>query len=327
MPRPVLFLAWVRHHGRTETLANALGAEPVFMGIGTTGNRWSAPIRQVTQAFLTVSLLLRRRPRALIVQAPPALLLAVAGAYGILARRPVVADAHTSAVVLATGTVNPSVRLLWGMFRAVIVHNTALAEIARSRARTSVLVLHNPPIVPSAEPGAAHEPTERFRVVYPCSWYADEPLEEVVEAARLAPEIEVVLTGRKRRDLAIPANVTLTGYVSDADYQQLIAGADALLALTTRELAMQQAGYEALAHGIPLVASDSAVLREYFEDAAVFTANRGEDLARALREARNRAPELRSAMARLAARRRAEFELTAENIGGLLGLRQPDDGA
>ena len=62
---------------------------------------------------------------------------------------------------------------------------------------------------------------------------------------------------------------------------------------------MQQAGYEAMAYGRPLVTSDSTVLREYFGPAARYTGPDADSIAEALSDAITRAPEFHASMVSL----------------------------
>jgi glycosyltransferase involved in cell wall biosynthesis len=133
-------------------------------------------------------------------------------------------------------------------------------------------------------------------------------MEAVLGAARLVPDVEVVITGRPTADHAVPANVRLTGFVDDDTYDALLAGADVVLALTTRSLTMQRAGYEAAAHGRPLVASDTDVLREFFTGGTVFAPPTAEGLAAAITDALERADELAAEMVELRDRRVIEDE-------------------
>jgi len=54
--------------------------------------------------------------------------------------------------------------------------------------------------------------------------------------------------------------------LDDDKYWELLAGADFIIALTTREYTLLSAGYEALALEKPLLISDTNTLREYFQE-------------------------------------------------------------
>ncbi|QZT58424.1 hypothetical protein JN084_07470 [Mycolicibacterium austroafricanum] len=67
-----------------------------------------------------------------------------------------------------------------------------------------------------------------------------------------------------------PPNVLFPGYVSRDEYLKLRTDAGAILALTSQEMTMQSAGYEALADATPLVTSPRRVLERFFGEAAVY---------------------------------------------------------
>jgi glycosyltransferase involved in cell wall biosynthesis len=252
------------------------------------------PVRYARQAAQTVALLRRRRPRVLLVMGPPLTFVALAR---LLHRGPLVLDAHTGAV-LRDDRVRSS--FLWLARRAdvVVVASEALADRLAGEGAVRALPVHDP--VPPVAAGATSSSTT---VVFPAGWRSDEPLEALLGAARLVPDVEVVITGRHRGPQDIPANVRLTGFVADDDYERLLAGAGAVLALTTRPFTMQRAGYEAMAHGRPLVASDTDVLREFFTGGAVFAQPTAASLAGAITDALARRDELADEMVALRARR------------------------
>ena len=130
-------------------------------------------------------------------------------------------------------------------------------------------MLHDPP----ADPGAARERmVGAEHVLVPFSYSPDEPLGPILAAAAARPGQRFLVTGRvpPGLDAAPPPNVTLTDFVSDADYERLLATAAVVCCLTVNDNTMQRGGYEALAWHKPLVTSDRAVLRDYFGDAAVY---------------------------------------------------------
>jgi glycosyltransferase involved in cell wall biosynthesis len=300
-----LFVSWVRHHGRSAVLADQLGMDAAFVAVGRSGNRWTVPVRYVRQTVQTVALLRRRRPPVLVVMGPPMALVALAV---VLHRGVLVLDAHTGAV-LRNDRVRPLFLRLARRADVVVVASEALATRLERDHGLHALTVHDPiPASVSTRPldAGAESTQKRGVVVFPASWHADEPIDAVLGAARLLPDVEVVITGRPPVGLAAPDNIRLTGFVDDAEYGALLASADAVLALTTRALTMQRAGYEAAAHGRPLVASDTEVLREFFTGGAVFAPPTAPGLAAAIEEALVRGDELAAEMAALRERRIVE---------------------
>ena len=319
-----VFLSWVRSHRRSSDLADLLGAEAVFIQRGRPGRPWTAPARHLLQAALTVRLLRRRRPDLVYVMAPPALA-PVAARLALGRRSRVVVDAHGKAVRrIGSDRIRLSFRLLARLADAVLVTNEH--EAARVRAVTEhVHVLHDPiPPEEPANPPAAGRPA----VVFPASWEVDEPLDAVVTAARLVPGADWLITGRARRELRdVPPNLRCTGWLSDREYAELLAGASVVLALTTRDDTMQRAGYDAAALGIPLVASDTAALRSFFGDAAAYTEPTGEAIATAVWTAIDDGDDRRVAMRSLADRYRRDQDRVAEELVARLSKSSPPAGS
>ena len=258
----------------------------MFVAVGRSGNRWTVPLRYLVQAVQTVRYLGRARPAVVLAMAPP---FALPLLCRVVHRGVLVLDAHTGAV-LRGGRVRRS--FVWLARRAdiVVVASESLRDRLVEDTGIHALAVHDPLPTGSGDlstPETASRGHQNGggRVVYPAGWRSDEPVEAVLDAARRLPSVSFAITGRPPAGLAVPANVRLTGFLADDEYDELVRGADVVLALTTRSLTMQRAGYEALAHGRPLVASDTDVLREFFTRGTVFAAPTGESLAAAVEQA------------------------------------------
>ena len=104
-------------------------------------------------------------------------------------------------------------------------------------------------------------------MVFVCTYQADEPFREVIEAGRLLPEsVQTYVTGNHTQVPhlpEIPSNVHLTGFLPDHDYEEaLLNRADVVVDLTSMEDCLVCGGYEAVAIGKPLVTSDTAAFEE-----------------------------------------------------------------
>jgi hypothetical protein len=143
---------------------------------------------------------------------------------------------------------------------------TGATLIAR---RPRVVVVTNPPV-----PAAL------------VTWFWARLVGAVLEAARLVPEIDLLLTGDPnvcadalRRDA--PGNVTFVGFLGPADYHEAVVDADAVLTLTTEPASVMRAAYEAVYARRPLVLSDWPASRALFP-AAVHVLHTPEALAEGL---------------------------------------------
>jgi hypothetical protein len=291
-----LFVSWVPHHGRSEDLARDLGAECEFVAVGRLRNRKTAPFRYAWQSLATAWLLLLRRPRVLLVMAPPAPLVGLGLLWSTITGAKLVVDCHSKAVLG-----RPLSARLASHADLVLVTLPELATGFRH-----VLAVHDPPA--TASEAARHD-----ELVFPASWAPDEPIEELLAAARALPDVRFAITGQAPTGLEVPGNVRLTGRLPQAQYLALVAGAPLVLALTDRESTMQRAAYEAVAAGRPVIASDTRALRDYLGDAAVYG-----DLTVAVRLGLDKLPELEAAVVRLRQRIHREHSSSLRAIASAL---------
>jgi glycosyltransferase involved in cell wall biosynthesis len=307
MGRPLsnspLFVSWMEYHGRSEGLARKLGATSLYFG-STRG----AAVRYLRYSVSTFVELLRRRPTAVLVMQPPIVALFPVLIYSWIFSARIAADLHTG--VFYDPKWRWGARLTLRLLRRrdiAIVTNEHLAALCRG-GRAQVLVLHDLIEDLESEPRQelCDDLLEKLRhaayALVPVCYEYDEPIEEVLEAARRTPAVQFVLTGRPPADLPAraPANVVFTGYVSNEEYWSLVVGAGCILALTIEEDTMQRAGYEALCFGKSAVVSPTVVLREYFGDAVCYASPEAESIAQATTKAiqerekfQNRARSLR----------------------------------
>lgn len=139
-----------------------------------------------------------------------------------------------------------------------------------------------PDPIPAISSSAMNETSNRS-VVFVCSFDDDEPVSEIFGAAEALGSIgEVYITGKadsvvneRSEDLS---RVTLTGFLPEEEYNELIGRAACIVSCTTEEGCLQSSGYEALAVETPFVTSATRALRDYFKDAAVFVDNESKSI-------------------------------------------------
>jgi glycosyltransferase involved in cell wall biosynthesis len=136
-------------------------------------------------------------------------------------------------------------------------------------------------------------------ILSPCSFNRDEPIDVILAAARLVPEITFVLTGNAERaqgihDLSdIPPNVKLPGFLPKAEFDSLLCSTDALLGLTTLDGIQLSVANEAVGAGKPMVISDTKLLKKLFYKGATYVDSLDpESLAQGCKEALSKKNEL-----------------------------------
>ena len=71
MRSPLLYIAWTHVGGRSAEIAASLGGEARNVYFPSLKSGWRVPLRYVLSAVVTVALLVRHRPRSVIVTNPP----------------------------------------------------------------------------------------------------------------------------------------------------------------------------------------------------------------------------------------------------------------
>ena len=269
-----LVVAWMPVSRRSDTIAARLGLERLVLGRRGFRRPWTAPLAYPLLAARTIGAIVARRPRAVVVVAPPfvAPLVVLPVARVVGAR--VAIDIHTGALLDRRWRWSAPI-LAWVCRRADAAIVTLPSLAARLAARgVDALVIPDPLpdlagadapqgglVAPAAE-GPGEEPGE---VVAVCGWGDDEPIEALVAAAS-GRAWRLVLTGRPTRPVDLPPNVRLTGFLDDEGYVRRLASAAAVVVLTTRDDTLLSGAWEAIALGLPLVLSDTVALRSTFGD-------------------------------------------------------------
>lgn len=317
-----IFISWIRHHGRSAGLAEALGIDSYYV----TGGTGPAPVRYLRAWRDTARILRQRKPQAVVVMQPPVIaLLSVAITTPHVTR--ILGDLHTG--VFTDPKWKWALRLTMRILRnrgVAIVTGTELAMRA-SRYGVEALEMHD--IITSVSVTEGEPDSDvvtgllsRDYALVPLAYAFDEPLEELIQAARNHQEITWVLTGRPPQSVrdAAPENVVFPGFVTNEDYGRLVANATVMVALTTQEDTMQRVGYEAIGSGIALVISDTKVLRDFFDDSVLYVnptaTSIGEQVSSAVAHADRMAARIVSRKSIVLAQQSAQLERLRETIRG-----------
>jgi glycosyltransferase involved in cell wall biosynthesis len=283
-------------NGRPDEIAAALGGEARCFYDLRISRKALVPARYALSALRTILYLAIRRPRALIVTNPPIFPAIIAYPYARLARVPLLLDSHPDAF-RSEGVHSRFLRIhawLARRARATLVTSDNLSRRVESWGGRAIIVHEAPPErverVPAGMPS-------RPLVLVLGSLSVDEPVDDVLEAARHLPEVDFEVTGDTTRcppDLvaSAPDNVVLLGYLGARDYARALQRASIVVVLTRwLEWAVPRSAYDAVYASRPLVLSASPILRELFPY-AVHVGNSAESVAAGIREAIARHEEL-----------------------------------
>jgi len=296
LARPkVSFIAWAEDAGRAHEVARALGGEACTLYRLRIVWKPLVPLRYLLNAISTCCYLLSRRPRAVIVTNPPIFPGLIALPYCIATKAPLLLDSHPSAFGDAPMAKQVASVHAWLARRTATTMVTVpeLAEIVTAWGGRADIVHEAPPAHRAAP---AHPLSGRPRILYIGRFAGDEPTAEVVEAARLVPEADVLITGDVRKCPAplrksAPANVIFTGFLKGDDYDRALEQADAIMVLTRHPLAVNRGAYEAVYFERPLIISDLPAMTPLFPY-ATSVSNDSAGIARGIQSAIERHPEL-----------------------------------
>lgn len=281
-------ISWISHHRRSAELGIGLGLEAYFVR----GTKNNILLRYLQQWLETRKILTSVNPFVVLVMQPPPIALLCVALHTNSNRTAIIGDLHTGAFDDPRWRWSTNLVLKILKTRGfAIVPNKELAHrcsdfgLEVHVCHGLIVNLKNGGVEASRE--TAIQRTARAQVLVPLTYSFDEPVREILDAASDTPEIDWTLTGAAPTDVRLnsPANVRFSGFVSKDEYQTLRQQADVIVALTTLESTMQSAGYEALAAATPLVTSPSRVLREYFEDSAIYASADAHHIAASVREA------------------------------------------
>ena len=268
---------------RSATIATRLGFDLLLIGRRGFRSPWTAPIEYPISAIRTAAFLIRRRPGAIIVVAPPFVAPLVVAPLAAMLRAPFAIDIHTGA--LRDRRWRWSIGLLRRLGRLAAASVVTLPSLEYDLETPGLRIIVAPDPLPDLRLG--NEPEPRLRVDAPvvvgiCGWGDDEPIDALVASAEGQPWT-MVLTGKPRRPIRLPSNVLLSGFLATQEYVQLLARADVVVVLTTRDDTLLSGGWEALALGRPLVVSGTRALREAFGDSLLYAGDDAPSIAGAVK--------------------------------------------
>jgi glycosyltransferase involved in cell wall biosynthesis len=200
-----------------------------------------------------------------------------------------------------------------------LVHNEGLVPLAFELGIRHLVMEMAVPEPAQVEPESLQHPA----VAVVCGYGRDEPLAELLGAARSLPDVTFYLSGNCPGTPPRAKNLVLTGFRTEPDYWRLLKGCDAVVVLTTRESTILSGAYEGLAAGKPLVLSRTATLEQAFARGAVLVENRPDGIAAGIRQALGRAGDLAAQGHVLAAEKRRIWDRQFRAFQRILAEARP----
>jgi len=267
--------------------------------------------RYVYYIYKTFWILIVNRPQVVFVQNPSIFLAFVVCFLKKMFECKIVIDRHSNFKLDKV----TSPWLKWRLFHWIskytlsraditIVTNDFLKDVVNDMGGEGFVLQDKLPKMPLAKPVQLEG---SVNIVVISTFSDDEPIDAVFEAAEELPaDWFVHVTGKykgkeKFAELVkqCPANVILTGFVSENKYQSLLLSVDVVVVLTTEENLLTCGAYEAISLGKALVLSDTKALRYYFRYGVIYSQNIPDALRKNITEAVQRKEQLEADILRL----------------------------
>lgn len=305
------FIAWTSRNGRSQEIAAALGARAVSVCPTFLEGKRLVLFRYSYCAIATVAHLAIKRPKVIVMTIPPTVAGLLIALHTIPTRTHLILDSHPTAFGAKENKLSQILLPLhkWLAKKALCTfvttdHWVKVVEQWGGKA----IVVHE---APSTERviGPKESTNDIFKVLFVGNFASDEPIDQLITAARLLPEVDFSIAGdikRMPQHLADqkPSNVSFIGYLRGSDYQRALAESDVVIALTTESTSVMRAAYEAIYALRPLISSDTEAMKELFPE-AIFVENKSEHIAAGIRKAREKHQ-------RLLMQTKAAFDLQTE---------------
>jgi glycosyltransferase involved in cell wall biosynthesis len=293
MENAILYLVWYSHARRAETLSKELQARLVFIYEPRLKGFLLNFFRYLAQWWKTWRLLERERPAFVIVQSPPVfapLCVAIWCKLRGRKRTAYILDCHPGTFYDQSWTwALPLLRWLARGAVTSLLCNEKAGEYMEKWQAGSIFLPDGLPDLSSTSSEIGSEGERRVAVV--CSMHNDEPIIELLAAARMVPEVTFYLTGDiKRADQettrhihARPANVTLTGFLRGSTYNSLLHNVDGVVVLSCLPTTLCCGAFEALSLAKPTILSDMPEQRKWFASGFLMVENTPEEIALAIK--------------------------------------------
>jgi glycosyltransferase involved in cell wall biosynthesis len=323
----IVSIDWRPNNRRAKSLAKDLGAK-LYLAPNILRKRIYAPIRYVCLVLWTISLLVRNRPKVVIASSPPPFIPIIVLAYAMVFNCKYIVDACHLATMGYWSKIPFGFwfnKMVMNKGLITLVHNENIKKLTDKQGiRTIVLETK----VPQLRTMEKKHIDDNFTVMVPCSFDPDEPIEEIFRAADTMSETKFFITGNysrlnKKIYQTCPANATMTGFLSEIDYDSMLNSVDAVLVLSCDDYPVRPRGAsEAIAAGKPLIVSKNQATQNHLDKGAVLINNTKEEIIQGVLRIRSRYEKYQSEMKLLKQERLLQYKLELEALNDLIRGKQ-----
>jgi glycosyltransferase involved in cell wall biosynthesis len=308
--KQMLFISWISHNRRSQLISNKLDIKLHQIQI-LKRRYFLAPIRYLLQTIYTLKICIREKPKVVFVQNPPIFAPLAVYFYAKFWKAHLIIDSHTFALLAWWWKWSLPIHAYLSR-RAIttIVTNDHLNEMIESWRAPSFILAD----IPTAFPlGERFIPKGDFNVAVINTFAEDEPVDEVLKAAALLPDVQFYITGdlikaKKKYLLNCPDNVTFTGFIPDEQYFGLLRAVAVIMVLTNDDHTMQRGACEAVSLGKPIITSNWPLLRNYFNKGTIHVENSSDHIQKGIKTAKDKLEILENEVLDLQRERWIEWE-------------------
>ena len=306
-----IFIEWAEYGSRTDSLASAVGAEPIFIGkVNNHRNVFYSFSTYLPKTIKTYIIIKKKRPRIVYITNTNWVIAFVNLIFSKLFGYKLVFDSHSCAF--------DHKFIKYPLFLSkYFAKMTDLSIVTNENHYKLITELHGRALIisdiPFEEKLVTNEKIELsplLNVCYVCTYSKDEPYKEVFEAAKQNNQVKVYATGDYKKADIDPSSyphIHFTGFLSNNDYKKYLNNVDLIMSLTTRENTMQRAGSEAISVGKPLITSDTKMLRKYFKSGTLFVQSTSKGINDGFNEAIKNLKMLKEGIFKLKEERKKNF--------------------
>lgn len=323
--KKISFITWYPSCRRSDALAKELGGTSHLIHYLAFKKPFIAPLKYILQTVATWRELRRDEAELVLVASPPVFAVLAVWLYCRLTSTPYVIDAHTGVFDDNRWTwLSHLSRFLSQGAVSTIVTNSFLKNIVEDWGGHTVVIGDVPVEFPDVAP---MDLGTGPHVAVINTFSQDEPLDEILLAASLMPNVQFHITGnlkhsRNQWSESSPPNAHFTGWISEESYAALLRSVDVVMCLTTHDHTMQRGAYEAMALKKPLITSDWRLLRDTFHEGTIHVDNTAHTIAAAVERAIANISEMSRAMRHLGQHRHSIFRRNLQLLRETVNLKE-----
>lgn len=314
-----VFIVWAPYSRRSRTLANKLGAKLYLVHWKFRKKRYWI-LKYFIQFIKTMSILKNERPDTIFAQNPPLFCPLAVLLYSKIFGSKLVVDNHTLAFYGYWKKISLINKWVLKNSDLVTLANEDLAKITNSYGVKSFVIESG---IPEFGKIKKTKLEGEFKITVVNTFSDDEPVDEILKAARELSEVKFYITGDLKHAKPEylkekPENVTYTGFISGKKYLNLLKGSDAIMALTTENHTMLSGAFEGVGVENPLIISNWPVLKKFFNKGTIHTDNKAEGIVKSIKKVKRQKRKLRKEVKILRRKRMKEWDLKIKQLTDIL---------